>query len=697
MIKGFARLFGLVAVSCALGCSGSVDGSEESVGGSAGYGGCTTNLVDTVCSMMDSNNVVTYRCSVRHFKDSCGQDHSVACGECPTGHACQETFCVANGGQGGTSGTGGQAGSSGQGGSAGQSGAAGFSGTGGTAGQGFGGSAGEAGAAGAAGSSCEPTVKVTTSDYNTGNVPLGSNDAVSFKLTVEATDCADVVVHGVDLMAYSHDPDFIPTDVSWFCAGDCQSPGDFAFSDAKYSMNGQLLMGPQPFKRYDSPDPQYGSAVKAHLFSEFLLKAGTSVTGSVTFDVTAPAVTPIVGKQVFIGLVAFGAHKVGGSSANSADQAKIEWNTAPEESFKVVEAIPTVKLSTATPPSQIVVAGKDTWVLFTEYAVDGPDYLFKRADVYQGDANGDWRDFTAVALAQNGQVLMVGTPDQSFNRWVFEPAAPFPVKSGVIQVWAKVADITLTQGPNDAWYGVARSGHTPSLKLAHLKADWNGAEHDVTAVDHVPPSMTIRRAKPILNQLPVANTVLVNTDSDLIRFQVAVESKDALDPAAISFRQLAFWIEKTSNVQLQNFKLFRSSSEVPPGTFDVKVESVDAENIFLTYVWKDGVEESISGSGNLYAVRATVTGAAQGSWLKTGIIHAGSDVRTGYLTTESKGLLALCPKASSDPATCPFAGFAWSDNSSLLHNPAVGLNGSGDFTWGFQVPGAPFNQLLAAY
>jgi len=381
----------------------------------------------------------------------------------------------------------------------------------------------------------------------------------------------------------------------------------------------------------------------------------------------------------------------------------------------------------AHPVSNIVVAGKDAWVPFAQYKATAQyeDIIIDRIAVTStvSAVGADNADYAAVAIASGGAVKgqdqlpsgISGTKDIDLS------ANPITVpKDGSVdfQIWVKLSAVSASSSVNGQTVGVARSGHNPGMGLnsgtSTATGEWDAAyagKLDVRAtgvasgerVYSAGPvangnAMVLRKSVPVVTKQSLSSTTLANIDQDLMKFQVAADSA-----GSISLKQVMFKVSinncATCNVSLGTFRMRRGSSDIDSGIYavtngagtDLKANSMTSStDQYVIFSMKPGQEESMSGSGNVYTLHATVSGAGAGSSVTVTFYRDPSaPIVTGYLTSNtvfggfaaSTDIFQLDTSASGSGVAAATGTFVWSDQSEVPHNPSVAsAGGSRDWT-----------------
>ncbi len=389
------------------------------------------------------------------------------------------------------------------------------------------------------------------------------------------------------------------------------------------------------------------------------------------------------------------------------------------------------------PVSNIVVAGKDAWVPLAQYKATAQyeNMNIDRIAVLASSTAGftsDNADFTAVAIAQGGAVKgqdvfssgATGTKDIDLSTNVLVVPKDTSVQ---FQVWAKLSAVQASSTVSGATSGVARSGHAPAVGLNSglTTGEWNslytgnlnmrstGASSGelvlAAAGAAMGNPMILRKSLPIVTKQSLSSTTLANVDQDLIKFQIAADSA-----GSVAWKQVVFSVSKTAGVSLTNFRLRRGATDLDTSVYAVTNATTSDDLLSnplaagssgnIVVAFKPGQEESISGSGNVYTLHATVSGAVAGQNVTVSFVRAGtSAVVTGYLANGAFGSYANNANiyhinASSTPTGFPdYVGtFVWSDNSEVPHSQALGTaSGSSDWTNDYLVTDLSQSQTLS--
>jgi hypothetical protein len=396
------------------------------------------------------------------------------------------------------------------------------------------------------------------------------------------------------------------------------------------------------------------------------------------------------------------------------------------------------------PVSSIVVAGKDAWVPLAQYKATAQyeNMNIDRIAVLASSTAGftsDNSDFTAVAIATGGAVKgqdvfssgATGTKDIDLSTNVLVVPKDTSVD---FQVWGKLSGIQASSTVSGATAGVTRSGHAPAVGLQSglQTGEWNSnyaSSLNIRATGaasgelvmaatgaQMGNSMILRKSVPIVTKQSLSSTTLANVDQDLIKFQIAADSA-----GSIAWKQVVFAVSKTSAVSLSNFRLRRGATDLDTSVYAVTAATSTGSAVDLTGAtgslaagvagnivvsFKPGQEESISGSGNVYTLHATVSGAVAGQNVTVSFVReATSAVVTGYLTNGTVSTLTAASSpnvfnidtAKSPSGVASYAGtFLWSDNSEVPHSQAIGsAGGSSDWSNDYLVTDLSQSQTLS--
>ena len=240
-----------------------------------------------------------------------------------------------------------------------------------------------------------------------------------------------------------------------------------------------------------------------------------------------------------------------------------------------------IVIDKSTPSSEIVVAGQNSWHIYSQYEVTNltdEDQEIRDAEIAQFDPNGDAADFMEVALALEGKIVLTGNQvveivengelmeEHFFLDYATNDEATIPAKSSVlIQVWAKLAPVLPGSAVGGVWHGVSRSGHSNSLGVALLgvKSDPVCVGQGSDDLNH-PPSMVTRKSKPVVAPLSVdSDKMIESVYQELFKFQIS-----AHEAGAINLIQFALKWTKTPGLLIMPDSLGLHKDNVLMKSFD---------------------------------------------------------------------------------------------------------------------------------
>ncbi len=366
----------------------------------------------------------------------------------------------------------------------------------------------------------------------------------------------------------------------------------------------------------------------------------------------------------------------------------------------------------AHPSTSIVVSGKDVWVPFARYKATAQyeDMQIDRITV-SSTSGGDNADFTAIAIATGGAVKSsnvlssgaIGSVDIDLTGNEFTVLKD---SSTNFELWAKLSNVSPSSSVNGATTNVARSGHAPGVGIRDnlQTGEWdtnyasmlNMRTTGISSGERVYAArgaaagnvQVLRKTKPVVTKQNLTNTVLSAGELELYRVQVGADSA-----GSVALKQMSFSISKSANVGLSSFRLYRGSTLIPTSEYtivnstsgtDIKGTQLETQagvSAFKALVAFTG-EDSISGSGNIYSLRATVSYTGTGNNVTTSFYRdPTAPVITGYLANRAKGIYSVTSTsifnidilaAGGGYATNLYLGtFVWADNSEVPHSSAV--------------------------
>lgn len=370
------------------------------------------------------------------------------------------------------------------------------------------------------------------------------------------------------------------------------------------------------------------------------------------------------------------------------------------------------------PPMQNIVAGKDVWVPFASYeaSAEYEDVRFDFARVMQGSAMADDSDFVQIAVASGGAVHGTGIlPAGSTGAVdVFLSNGTITVPAGgsvSFQLWGKMANV-LPTGSVIGQSGYPRSGHAPALGIADSKTtgEWtpeyagnlnlrstgvtSGERVYAAAGASIGNSMVLRKSTPTVLQHALPTNTLANIDQDLLKFQVAAD-----DAGSIAIKYFWFYCGwNDQNISLSNFRLRRGGMDIPLAEYNISAYLIPSIPAFPAFGirMRFSDEEQISGSGNVYTVHATVSGATAGAKLSI-VANGGSPVIaslvTGPLHVFQSDLGTFIQVHDVSSGINREGMMIWSDLSEQPHSATIAQS-SADWTTGLFVQGFELEETL---
>lgn len=391
-----------------------------------------------------------------------------------------------------------------------------------------------------------------------------------------------------------------------------------------------------------------------------------------------------------------------------------QMGTTPAVKQKVINS-GTITVAADAHPATSIVIGKsssDTWVPFARYKASATyeDMVIDRVRV-QNVGGGDNANFEQVAIASAGTVKGAADFDAGATGAVDVALVGNEItvpKDGYVtfEIWGKLADVQASSTHAGATTGITRTGHQPYLGIINniQTGEWDSAYSSKLNIRTTGGAsgervyfasgalngnaQVIRASKPVVTRLPLTNTVFsAGQPMELYRVQVGANAG-----GNVAVKQMMFNITKSANATLANFRLYKGSSEYSPTAnyyitdgetgLTLKTVTVPAATTTLKVVVTFANEEQITGSGNIYSLRATLgSSSATGNNVNTSMYQdpAGATVARAYLVnnvalTDGGGIVfrastnvyqldtgtvnGMIDGAANKPGT-----FLWSDNS----------------------------------
>jgi hypothetical protein len=352
------------------------------------------------------------------------------------------------------------------------------------------------------------------------------------------------------------------------------------------------------------------------------------------------------------------------------------------------------------PEPTIVIGGKDVWVPTARYqaCVQGnEDVKLSKIGIQWRTQNGAMsaESFSLVGVAHQGNVIGTAQFDNNDPYGVVdvELSNGITIAKGdcqPIELWAKFAPVVSSMQAGGEWSHQPRSGKSVSLRIGE-SVPFYGTDAYCNTTDYLgklfvharglttsekifadegapqPNFMTVRKSKPVVVPQALTSTVLINGDQELARFVMS-----AYGDGSVAIKQIMFTVDKSVDVNLVNFRFYRGAIQLPTNEYfvtnavtgaDLYADSMNG-NTAVIAVSLVG-EEVVSGSGNVYSLRATVgymsTGKSVSVRFKADFPAAASPV-TGYLlNNDSYAPYAASPRLFNvgDYSGCNSGGPCW--------------------------------------
>jgi hypothetical protein len=355
--------------------------------------------------------------------------------------------------------------------------------------------------------------------------------------------------------------------------------------------------------------------------------------------------------------------------------------------------------------------GGAVWQNFAEFKATA-QYEDVTIDKMTATSTGDAANFTMISVAKDGSVLGFDIlPSGNAKSKDLTLTTPITVPkdgSATFQLWGKLANVVASSSVNGATAGAARSGNLMSLGLAAgiTTGDWdatyagqlnlraNGAASGdrlyaaTTTAANMGNSFVLRKTKPVVTRQALSTTTLTSgLDMDLYKFQVSADSA-----GSVALKKIVFNVAESGAFTMSNFRLRKGSTDIAladaaitDGTgADLKAGTLSASGQVVVIFTN---EETISGSGNVYTLHASIGGTVNSGDSVSINFATDNTVAapvTGYLTNDTTvGLVGANLDTAIAPSGIASASgtFVWSDNSEVPHSYALGTaGGSRDWT-----------------
>ena len=521
----------------------------------------------------------------------------------------------------------------------------------------------------------------------------------------------NVPVVGVSLQVGSQS-DVKVTNMILTCTADITPAGTFEKSDcAKRITSLALYDGDTLVGTAKSPDTTSGEAQITNM--NLTIPKGTTktLTAKATFSSTASSTR---NDRVAVGVTSITAQDDDANDVEPTIDNKLKGAGANQQLGNTPDVRQTIlysgKLTVAEdahPASTIVVAGKDVWVPFARYKATAQDEEMQIDLVrVESQAGGDNSNFVRVAIASDGAVKgeatlpsgATGSANVNLTNKITVPKNG----SAIFEIWAKLAAVQASSSVNGVMNLVTRSGHAPILGIDEdiQTGEWdvnyatklNLRTTGVASGDRIYANqgatdgnkMVLRKTKPVVTQQALSNTTLSAGERELYRVQVGADSA-----GSVALKQMTFNISKSPSVSLSNFRLYRGSS--PIDLADIAIRNATSAGDLEAGAIPVGVnqayvvvsftsEDSISGAGNVYSLRANVAYTGTGNNVTTSLYRdPAGQTYTGYLvnsatlgiyTTANADIYHIDTNAAKSNTAAGLGTFVWSDNSEVPHSSA---------------------------
>ncbi len=522
----------------------------------------------------------------------------------------------------------------------------------------------------------------------------------------------NVPVVGVSLQVGSQS-DVKVTNLTLACKADIGNTGTFVAADCASRITSLALYdGDTMIGTAKSPDTTTGLAQIANM--NLTIPKGTTktLTAKATFSSAATAAPNY--DRVAVGVTSITAQDDDANTVTPTIDAKLDGTGANQQLGNTPDVRQTILASgtltvaeDAHPASTIVVAGKDVWVPFARYKATAQDEEMQIDLVrIESQAGGDNSNFTRVAVASDGAVKGEATlPSGATGAANVNLTTKITVPkngSATFEVWAKLAAVQASSSVSGATALVTRSGHAPVLGIdeniqtgewdVNYAAKLNLRTTGVASGDRVYAAqgatdgnaMVLRKTKPVVTQQALSNTTLSAGERELYRMQVGADSA-----GSVALKQMTFNVSKSANVSLSNFRLYRGSTMVPladlaivnaTSAADLEAGTIAAGVNQAYVVVSFTTEDSISGTGNVYSLRANVAYTGTGNNVTTSLYRDPAAMTyTGYLvnndtvdiyTTADADIYHIDTAAAISGTAAGAGTFVWSDNSEVPHSSA---------------------------
>jgi hypothetical protein len=591
------------------------------------------------------------------------------------------------------------------------------------------------------------TSKIVPNTFITGNTMTvkSSNLAISLASTPSSGTVVKnsqmVPVAGFVFTAGSQ-ADAIVTSVGLTAAGALAGSTTFAVASADDVVTGCALFdGDTQIGQSRAPDATAGTMSITGL--NLTVTRGTSKT--LVVKCTTDSSVSAGGDRIAVGISSVTAQDADANSITVTPPASVTNQYAAGTGSRVYQSVITGgTLSIATDSlrsSTILVTGTDTWQNVAEYTAtaQNEDIRIEKVAV---SSTGDAADFTQVAVAMAGAVKGWDILPSGAMRYKTVDFTGTPINvmrnySVNFNLWAKLASVSASSTVNGATTGVARSGDRLSLGIASgiTSGDdaWDSNYNDKMNVRAVGigsgnivyatsssmgatlsgNSFVIRKSKPTVTRQALSTvTIADGQQMDLYKFQVSADAAGSIRLKKVTF-SVSVSTSTGSTLTLGNFRIRKGSTEIPVADVDIRdqagndvegttlISASSSQRVVVSFTnTSGGGEESISGSGTVYTLVATIGGHSVAGDQVTVSFDRSTDtsggVRTGYLTATGGTLYGPNLDVGTVPGgTTVASSFVWSDYSEIPHSDQVGASGgSRDWTNGYLIDDLTSSQSL---
>ncbi len=357
----------------------------------------------------------------------------------------------------------------------------------------------------------------------------------------------------------------------------------------------------------------------------------------------------------------------------------------------------------SNPDSDILVAGKDTWYSFVQakataqYEDISLDMI--RVERSSGGSNGT---FENIAIQKDGVLVSSGTDvlpgSATATNITLTTPIVVPADGNVtFQLVGKLnaIDAGANSGDNPvmAMQYNTQTGEwdTNYLNQYNVRAtgDMSGERIYASASANLAGNvMVVRKTTLTIAKQALSSSSLTNGSLELYKLRATA---DSAGDAAIA--KVGFDLTQSGTFTASNFKWLRDGTDITTSVDivdslgnNMETGTWSSGTVFVRYT--SGTEQSISGSGHVFTLKATIAGASSGESLNIGIA---ADTGTTVYTLKLAGTSGAYPYPN---LTAQTANFVWSDKSAIPHSAAIGALSSQDWTNSYLVEDLTENVVL---